>query len=178
MKRVTHVAIFAVFALLASTSNAQNANVKQTKTSSTDEPYKIDARNLSIGNMAYAQKVLRAWKDFDDNTLDNSISLFADDIVATFPDGTLVKGRDNFIKMAKDSRNNMASVVSTVAACTTLKSPDHPESETVTIWGMETDTHKDGTVTKMHLNEVWFFNKEGKVYEFHQMAARDEPEKK
>lgn len=178
MKRLTHIAIVAIFSLLAFSSGAQNNNVKQTKNSNTDEPYKLDARNLSIGNMAYAQKVLRAWKDFDDNTLDNSISLFADDIVATFPDGTSVKGRENFVKMSKDYRNSLASVVSTVAACTTLKSPDHPESETVTIWGMETDTHKDGTVTKMHLNEVWFFNKEGKVYEFHQMAARDEPEKK
>lgn len=168
----------AVFTLLAASSNAQNPAVKQTKNSNADEPYKIDARNLSIGNMAYTQKVLRAWKDFDDNTLDNSISLFAEDIVATFPDGSSVKGRDNFIKMGKDYRNSLASVVSTVAACTTLKSPDHPESETVTIWGMETDTHKDGTVSKTHLNEVWFFNKEGKVYEFHQMAAKDEPEKK
>jgi hypothetical protein len=53
-----------------------------------------------------------------------------------------------------------------------------PDREVVTIWGTETDTKKDGTVSKVHLNEVWFFNKEGKVVEFHQMAAKEMPEQK
>jgi len=39
-------------------------------------------------------------------------------------------------------------------------------------------TDKDGKVSKVHLNEVWFFNKEGKVIEFHQMAAKEMPEQK
>ena len=126
--------------------------------------------------MAYAQKVLLAWKDFDNNNLDNSASLFTNDILATFPDGTVVKGKENFLKSAKEYRNSFASVSSTVDAITTLKTPDHPDMQAVTIWGVETDTAKDGKVTKTHLNEIWFFNKEGKVYEFHQMAAKDTPE--
>ena len=56
--------------------------------------------------------------------------------------------------------------------------PDMPGRNVVSIWGAETDTNKDGTVSKVHLNEVWFFNKDGKVVEFHQMAAKEMPEKK
>ncbi|GAA4746133.1 nuclear transport factor 2 family protein [Flavisolibacter ginsenosidimutans] len=177
MKRILLLPAFA-FIVFSFNANAQHKNVRQVKSTNAEQPYKIENNNLSIGNMAYAQKVLRAWKDFDNNTLDNSASLFAEDIVATFPDGTMIKGRDSFLKMAKDGRNSFAGVSSSVSACTTLKTPDHPESEAVAIWGMETDTNKDGTVSKNHLNEIWFFNKEGKVFEFHQMLAKDPDDKK
>jgi hypothetical protein len=172
MKRLSLLLALIAFALGA---NAQHKDVKQVKSSSLDAPYKITHDNLSIGNMAYSRKVLSAWKDFDNNTLDNSAALFAEDIIATFPDGTMVKGKDDFIKMANEYRSSLAAVSSTVDACTTMKSPDHPEMEVVSIWGVETDTMKDGTVTKTHLNEVWFFNKEGKVTEMHQMSAKDIP---
>jgi len=178
MKRLFSLTAVAFLATFSLNANAQHKNVRQVKNSSTEQPYKIENNNLRIGNIAYAQKVLWAWKDFDNNTLDNSINLFAEDMVATFPDGSIVKGRDNFLKMGKDYRNSLAAVSSMVSACTTLKTPDHPESEAVSIWGMETDTHKDGTVSKTHLNEIWFFNKEGKVFEFHQMAAKDTEDKK
>jgi hypothetical protein len=154
-------------------ANAQNSQAEQVKNNNMDQPYKMDANNITIGDMAYAQKVLRAWKDFDNNTLDNSADLFADDVVATFPDGSMVKGKENLMKSAKEYRNSFSAVSSQVNACTTLKTPDDPEHEVVTIWGVETDTKKDGTTIKTHLNEVWFFNKAGKVTELHQMAAKD-----
>jgi ketosteroid isomerase-like protein len=110
--------------------------------------------------------------------LDKAGDILADDVVATFPDGSTIKGKDNFMKAIKDYRNGFASAVSTVDACVTLKSPDMKDIEVVTIWGSETDTDKDGTVSKVHLNEVWFFNKDGKVVEFHQMAAKEMPEQK
>lgn len=168
----------AITVLVLFSANAQNNMATQTKNSSTNQPYKVANTNIRIGNMVFAQKVLQAWKSFDNNTLDNIAGLFTDDLVATFPDGTMVKGRDNFIKMGNEYRNSLAAVTSTVDACTTLVSKEHPETEAVSIWGTETDTHKDGTVTKTHLNEIWFFNKEGKVFAFHQMAAKEGPENK
>ena len=171
--------ILATIILLASFSfNLYAQQPTQVKNQSSDQPYKIEATKITLGNAAYGQKVLWAWKYYDNNTLDKATDLFADDIVATLPDGTLIKGKDNFIKGLQDYRNSFASVVSEVAACTTLKTPDDPEREVVSIWGMETDTNKDGTVSKVHLNEVWFFNKQGKVVEFHQLAAKDAPDKK
>lgn len=175
MRRLSILAATILFSLLAF---AQNKNVKQVKNEMSNQPYKVGATNIAIGNNAYAQKILWAWKFYDDNTLDKAGDLLADDVVATFPDGSSVKGKDNFMKAIQDARNSIASSSSTVDACVTLKTPDDPEHEVVSIWGSETDTNKDGTVSKVYLNEVWFFNKEGKVVEFHQMAAKDVPEKK
>jgi ketosteroid isomerase-like protein len=177
MKRLTILAAFILFASFFINIYAQKKDVKQ-GTNSSDQPYKVHATNITLGNQAYAQKVLWAWKYFDDNTLDKAADLFADDAVATLPDGTMINGKDNIMKGVKDYRNSFASAVSTVDACVTLKTPDVPDREVVSIWGVETDTNKDGTVSKVHLNEVWFFNKEGKVVEFHQMAAKEMPEKK
>ena len=173
--------ILAAFILFVSFSlqlNAQKKDVKQPASSASDLPYKVGATNIGLGNQAYAQKVLWAWKYYDDNTLDKAADLFADDAVVTLPDGTLIKGKEAILKGVKDFRNSFASVVSTVDACVTLKTPDVPDREVVSIWGSETDTNKDGTVSKLHLNEVWFFNKEGKVVEFHQMAAKEMPPQK
>lgn len=169
MKKVT-ILTAVLFSCSCFNAFAQN-DMKQV--SNKTQPYKVQATRITLGNQAYAEKVLWAWKYYDDNTLDKAANLFADDIVATLPDGTLIKGKDNFMKAMQDYRNSFASAVSEVAACTTLKTPDDPNREVVTIWGMETDTDKDGAVSKVHLNEVWFFNKQGKVVEFHQMAAKD-----
>ncbi|MGN6401028.1 MAG: nuclear transport factor 2 family protein [Flavisolibacter sp.] len=177
MKRVFILAATGFFSVVCLDSQAQqNTNAMQAKNTATDR--KGPTTNISIGNPVYAQKVMQAWKDYDNNTMDNMDDLIADDVVATFPDGSMVKGRDNFVKMIRDYRNGFASVSSKIMACTTLKTPDDPEHEVVTIWGEETDTAADGTVTKTHLNEVWFFNKQGKLTEFHQMAAKDSPDKK
>ena len=178
MKHLTILAAFALFTCLSSQAFSQKKDVKQVSNTSSDQPYKDGATNISIGNSALAKKVLWLWKYYDDNTLDKAEDLFADDIVATFPDGSMIKGKDNFIKSTKDYRNSFASAVSEVDACVTLKTPDDPDREVVSIWGSETDTAKDGTVTKVHLNEVWFFNKQGKVVEFHQMAAKETPQSK
>lgn len=163
MKQTAILAAFIMFAPFSFNVHAQ------------DQPYKASTTNISLGNQAYAQKILWAWKYYDDNTLNKAADLFADDALATLPDGTVIKGKDNIMKGLSDYRNSFASAVSTVDACVTLKSPDMPDNEVVTIWGVETDTNKDGTISKVHLNEVWFFNKEGKVTEFHQMAAREMP---
>jgi hypothetical protein len=178
MKRFYLHSLIAIFAAFTLCANAQNPGAKQVKANSPNQPYKVESTNISIGNMAYAQKVLRAWKDYDNNTMDNMAPIFTEDILATFPDGTVIKGRDNLMKYIKDFRDGLAGASSIVHACTTLKSPDQPDREVVSIWGVETDTNKDGTTTKTQLNEVWFFNKQGMVTEFHQLAAKDLSEKK
>lgn len=175
MKRSMTFAAILLFGCFSFNALAQN-DAKQV--SNMESPYKVGATNISIGNQVYAQKVLWAWKFYDDNTLSKIDDLIAEDIVATLADGTVIKGKDNFLNGIKGYRNSLSSAVSTIDACTTLKTPDNPNHEVVTIWGTETATGKDGTVTKTHLNEVWFFNKNGKVDEFHQMAAKDAPDKK
>jgi len=110
--------------------------------------------------------------------MDHIEDMMAYDVVATFPDGSMVKGKENFAKLIRDARSNFSSMSGTVMACTTLKSPDDSDHEVVSTWGEENDTNKDGTTVNAHLNEVWFFNKQGKLVMFHQMAAKDQPDKK
>lgn len=178
MKQLTTLTVFIMLASFSFNIYAQKKDAKQETSNTSDQPYKVGATKITLGNQAYSQKVLWAWKYYDDNTLDKAADLFADDVLATLPDGTVMKGKDNLMKGLKDYRNSFSSAGSTVDACVTLKTPDMPDREVVTIWGVETDTGKDGTVSKVHLNEVWFFNKEGKVVEFHQLAAKEMPEQK
>ena len=177
MKRLSLPAIALLFTIPFYAS-AQNTPATQVKNTGTDDLPKVEVNNITIGNMAYAKKVLQAWKDYDNNTLDNSAAIFADDLMVTLPDGTVIKGKAAAIKAIKDYRTSQGTVSSDIKAVTTLKSPDEPEHEVVSIWGLETATAKDGTVTKTHLNELWFFNKEGKVARMHQMAAKELGEKK
>jgi hypothetical protein len=178
MKRLTLLAAFILFASFSFTIYAQKKDVKQASSKPSNQPYKVAASKITLGNQAYAQKVLWVWKYYDDNTLDKADDLLADDAFATLPDGSVFKGKDNVMKAIKDYRNSLTSAASTVVACVTLKSPDMPDREVVSIWGTETDTNKDGTISKVHLNEVWFFNKQGKVVEFHQLAGKEMPEQK
>ena len=177
MKHLTILTAFIVLASFSFTIYAQK-DVKQTPSNTSDQPYKVSTTKITLGNQAYTEKVLWAWKSYDDNNVDKVGDLFADDVLVTLPDGSAFKGKENVMKAFKDYRNSFASAVSTVDAVVTLKSPDVPDREIVTIWGAETDTNKDGTVSKVHLNEVWFFNKDGKVVEFHQMAAKEMPPQK
>ena len=178
MKHLKIPAAVTLFAFLSLTIYAQKKDDKQPSSKTSDQPYKVGAGNITLGNQAYNQKVLWAWKYYDDNTLDKAADLFADTAFATLPDGTVLKGKDVMLKALNDYRNSFTSAVSTVDAIVTLKSSEMPGLDVVSIWGVETDTNKDGTVSKVHLNEVWFFNKAGKVVEFHQLAAKELPENK
>ena len=91
--------ILATIILLASfSSNLFAQQPMQAKNQTADQPYKVQATKITIGNPAYAQKVLWAWKYYDNNTLDKAADMFADDIVATLPDGTLNQRERQFHK--------------------------------------------------------------------------------
>lgn len=163
--------LLASASILALSLYAQNP---MTQVAPSNQLYKLQYNNLKLGNPVYAQKVLQAWKQYDENKIDVITSLLAEDAACSFPDGTAVKGSDNLIKLFRDVRNGFASINEEVYACTTLKSSDDPEHEFVVIWGRETDTKTDGSVIKTLIHEVWRFNKEGKVDDAAQYAI---PEK-
>lgn len=168
MKRLSAYQAIACLLLFSSVHSQDATPVKN----SANTPYKIDFNNLSTGTDAYSKKVLNAWKAFDNNQLAESADLFTDDVKAYFPDGSVIKGKEQFFKLSVQYRNSLAAVSSTVDACTTLKSPAHPGIEVTVIWGEETDTQKDGSIVKTAVHEAWFFNKAGKVFEFHQYTAK------
>lgn len=172
MKRILMPAVMA-FTLFAVNANAQITQAKPASNKSSAAPYDVANKNITMGNQAYAQKVLWAWRYFQDNTIDKMKDLFADDVVAGFPNGSTIKGRDNIIAAMQKYRDGLASVQSEVDACITLNSDAHPEDQVVSIWGTDVATDKEGKTEKTHFNEIWFFNKEGKVFQVYQMAAKD-----
>lgn len=123
------------------------------------------------GNAQFTQMVLMAWKGYDANQWDGADAMFADDVTADMADGTVVKGRDNFLNAMKAYRGSFSAAKTSLEAVTSLKSADN-KYDVVCIWGTETDTRADGTTQKVDLHEVWMFNKEGKVTFFKQYMAQ------
>jgi hypothetical protein len=152
--------------------NGQDKNLMPAMGETPNLPYKIANKNVTLGNPAYAQKLLWIYKNYEDNNIDKIAETFDENIVGTMPDGTVVKGKAAMVRAFKEARESLASINLDIRACVVLKSPDMPDREAVTTWTLETDTAKDGTITKFYLNEVWFFNKQGKVIEGFGMVGK------
>lgn len=171
MKRFSTLLLFAAFLTMPVSLFAQDSNIKQISNTNENQPYKIAFNNLKLGKADYSKMILNAWKAYDSNKLDDISIIIADTLTALMPDGTMIKGKDNFLNAMKTYRGSFTSVISTVDACTTLKSASAPDDEVTVIWGTETSTKKDDTTQKMGLHEVWFFNKDGMVSRFYQYAV-------
>lgn len=135
--------------------------------------YKADySSNFQIGDAKYSTMVLKAWKAYDNNQLETAAEYIADTVTAILPDGTVIKGRDNFINETKQYRSSFTEVKEDVTAWLSLITPDHPDDHIVCIWGNEYDTKADGTKQAVSLHEVWVFNKDNKLSYFQQFAGQ------
>jgi hypothetical protein len=140
------------------------------KAGAMDMPYTATySSRYVIGNPAMSRMVLQLWKDYDNNTLDNSANMLSDTLTAVLADGMVIKGKEAFLSGIKGYRNGFMTVSSEVQAWISTHSLD-VNKETVCIWGTETDQKPDGTTQSINLHEVWFFNKDGKVDGFRQYA--------
>jgi hypothetical protein len=118
--------------------------------------------NFTIANPSYSEKVLMLWKDFENNTLDNHADFFADTVTMMFTDGTMVKGKAENLSGAKQFRSSVTNYKASLDAWVSLKSKDRDQN-VVCVWGDEAYTDKDGKAIKNRLQEVWGFNKDGKI---------------
>lgn len=118
--------------------------------------------HFEMGNPHYAAQVLDVWKEYDNNSWDHLGNLLADTVTAILMDGTVIKGKENFLSAIKAYRGSFPTAKSDVAAWLVVNSIDQ-KKQTVCIWGDETDTKSDGTKQSVSLHELWFFNKDGKV---------------
>ena len=134
--------------------------------------------DFTIGNPKYAQTVLELWKDYDNNTFDNHADAFSDSVVLDLAGGTTVRGKDSAIAGAKRYRSSLKSSVSSIEVVTTLK-PKGKDETWVCVWGKAVDTHKDGKMDSVYLNENWMFDKNDKVaYMSQYQATPPKPMKK
>ena len=110
-----------------------------------------------------SQMVLGLWKDFDNNTLDNSLDKFADTVTMLMPGFEMVGvTRDSALASSKEYRSMFCRVATHVAAVTALRSTDKNE-EWVLVWGTEVHTNKKNVTDSVHLQETWRLNKDGKI---------------
>ena len=129
---------------------------------------------FEMADPAKARKVLELWKDYDDNAFDRHKTYFADTVAMYMADGMAIKGLDSLMNKMKAYRGGFASAKSSVDVWMSLRSIDKNENW-VAIWGSEEDTGKDGKKTMVHLQEVWRFNKDGKIDLMMQFAAVPSP---
>jgi hypothetical protein len=148
MKKLMLIALLGVFC--AGLCHAQTA------------PYKASySSNFTIADKAHANKVLTLWKDFENNTLDKHIAWFADTVSMTMADGKTVKGKAENLKGVKEYRKALSKLKVTVDAWVSLKSTDQNEN-VVCVWGTE-EYVMNGKKEKHSIQEVWGFNKDGKI---------------
>jgi len=128
--------------------------------------------DFTIGDPKYAQTVLDLWKDFDNNTFDNHKDAFADSVAMDLAGGNTMNGpRDSIIAGAKAYRSSLKNVVSSIEVVTTLK-PKGKDETWVCVWSKEVDTHNNGKIDSVNLQENWMFNKDGKIAYMGQYSAK------
>jgi SnoaL-like protein len=127
-----------------------------------DAPYKANySSKFTIADESYANKVLSLWKDYENNTLDKHVDWFADSVSMTVATGQTTKGKAANLAGAKAYRATLKDLKVSVDAWVSLKS-DRGDNA-VCIWGTEDFTDQNGKHVVQDLQEVWMFNKDGKI---------------
>ncbi len=144
-----------------------------------NSPYDVQySSKFIMGNPKYAEGVLTLWKDFYNGNLSAHKDFFADSVTAILGSGARMHGsRDSVIATIQKYRNSLATAVDRVDAVMAVKSTDKNE-DWVLIWGMETDTYKNGKIDSVDLQETWRINKDGKADLLMQYARPASPPKK
>jgi len=167
------ICFFAVTVFSTACKEEKKEEAKKETAPAVTLPYPIGyAADFEIGDSKYAQTVLGAWKDYDNNTLQNSLVVFADSVTMYFADGTVYSNKkDSAIAFVAKARSSMTSAASSIDAVTILKTKGKDDTW-VCVWGKEVDVMKDGKKDSMLLNENWMFNKDGKVSVIRQYYAK------
>jgi hypothetical protein len=148
MKRI--ILIICVVVSWVGVSHAQNA------------PYKAEySSKFTIADESYANKVLTLWKDYEDNQLDRHIDWFADTVSMTLASGQTIKGKAANLAGVKAYRSSIKDLKVAIEAWVSLKS-DRGDN-VVCVWGTEDSADQNGKHAVMNMQEVWMFNKDGKV---------------
>jgi hypothetical protein len=181
MKMPLALAALALLAACNSTAPASTADSAKSNADSAavmkdiQSPYNIMySSKFVMDDPKNAETLLALWKSYESGNLTTSKDLIADTIEFHLADGTMLRAsRDSAIVGVQSMRSSFSAVVVQVNAIMAVKSTDKNEHWAL-IWGSEKDTHKNGKVDSMGLQETWRFNKDGKadfMYQFAEAAA-------
>jgi len=174
----------AALALLAACNSTAPASTADSSKSNADSaavmkdiqsPYNIMySSKFAMDEPKNAETLLALWKSYESGNLSTSKDLFADTIEFHLADGMILRAsRDSAIAGVQSMRSSFSAVVVQVNAIMAVKSTDKNEHWAL-IWGLEMDTHKNGKVDSIGLQETWRFNKDGKadfMYQFGEASA-------
>ncbi len=149
---------------LLSCNNSETDREGADTTTSTNVSYAYPVQyssDFKMGDPKYSQMVVDLWKDYDDNQLDRSKSMFADTITMLTPGSAMTGPVDSIMNFTKMYRNSFSTVKSDVDAVMAVKANNTGE-DWVLIWGTEhhTSNNKEDSI---HLQETWRINKDGKI---------------
>lgn len=155
------------------TEGVKASDSVSTKQESLTYPFTPDySSDFEIGDAKNAQTLLALYQNWDNNTLDNSKSSFAEIDTMYFSDGTMFAGsRDSLFAIANKMRGQMGSVVDSIHAWVPLRSKDKNE-DWVLIWTREISTDAKGKKTAKEIHEAWRFDKNGKINLMYQYEQR------
>jgi hypothetical protein len=163
--------LFACLFILVSCNSNQPAQTEPAKPASDsmavqniNSPYDIQySSKFIVGNPKYAENILTLWKDFDNGNLSAHKDFFADSVQAILGSGaSMHASRDSVIATIQKYRSSLSAATDRVDAVMAVKSTDKNE-DWVLIWGTEIDTHKNGKIDSVDLQETWRINKDGKA---------------
>ncbi len=126
-----------------------------------------------MGNAKNVTTIFDLYKDWDNNTIDNSKDRFADSVTLFFSSGQMMAGtRDSIVAQSKGFRNDLGTVSTLVHAVVPLKSTDKNE-DWVLVWFKEYRTDANGKKDSTEMQETWRINKEGKADLLYQYAQQN-----
>src|SRR5688572_8500453 len=158
---------------------SMSPGVKDTTRVDLNFPYVPEySSKFEIGDQNNALTILNLYKDWDNNTLDNSKNSFADTLSLFLADGSMLMGKlDSVIETVKKFRAAMGNVRNVLQAWVPLKSTDKNENW-VSVWAKEIKTSAGGKSDSSYLHELWRFNNDSKVDLVYQFEAKIQPPKK
>lgn len=106
--------------------------------------------------------VLSFCKNFENNTVDSSKSIFADKVTIDMPKLKLKANRDSILSAFKSYRNAFTSFKTELDVVMSVKSTDK-DDDWVLIWAIDEYTDKDNVRHRVKYQQVWLVNKEGKI---------------
>lgn len=129
-----------------------------------DLPYTAKySSNFSIGKPQLAKMVLDLHKDYESADWSKD-SWFADTLMAIFPDGHVMQGKDAVLDAFKKEREASSAISFSFDAIIPLMSVDRNE-DWVALWGTETLTPNENGATEksQDFQSIWRINKDGKI---------------
>ena len=106
--------------------------------------------------------VLSFIKNFENTTVENSKSIFADKVSIDLPKLNIKGSRDSVLSALKSYRNSFKSFKTELDVVISVKSTDKGD-DWVLVWAIDDYTDKDNVKHKVKYQQVWLLNKEGKI---------------